>query len=110
MELIQGQKKIIEARFSRQEDLDLQLGKVLLYNLNISPFSIVMHRGGVSFRGTIPLVGRQGIDMLKKIFDRAIVHHEHLKATYDLGPGQQTYLTEQEVDVKVSPFGIPNQG
>lgn len=106
MDTPQGQPKKNVAQFIRKETHDLQLGKILIYQLNVTGFTIVMHKDGVAFRGTIPVLKRDGMTSLKKMFDRAIVHHEHLKKTWDAGIGQQSYLNEDEVDVMLTPIVI----
>lgn len=85
-----------------KHDFDMRLGKVLVYTVAASGFSIVAHRGGVACRGQMPLMVENGVREFVKLFDRAIVHHQHLKKTWDDG-GNQTILSELIVDQQLAP-------
>ena len=88
-----------------KHDFDMRLGKVLIYTIAASGFSIVAHRGGVACRGQMPLMAENGVREFMKLFERAIVHHHHLKKTWDEGPNQ-TILSELIVDQRMAPVLI----
>lgn len=90
------------ARFDRKEDFDMKLGKVLIYTFNVTGFQIVVHRSGVAFRGTMPVMTRVGVESFKMVLDRVLIHQEHLKKTWDDGPSQ-TFLSEEQVSVFLNP-------
>lgn len=90
--------------FQRGEGFDMTVGRVLTYTLMVSGFTIVAHRFGISWRGTIPVVTRRGLLDLIKIQKKAVLHHEHLKASYDAG--EQSYLTEEQVSERLSAFEL----
>lgn len=89
------------AAFQRMEGFDMDMGRLVSYQLTTTGFVIVIHRHGVAFRGTVPIVQREGMESLINVFRRAVIQHEHLKASFEAG--QQSYLTEDEITLRMAP-------
>ena len=85
------------AMFQRAEGFDMQVGRILVFHLQIAGFTIVVHRMGVAFRGAMPILNTKGVREFGTILEKCAIHHEHLAATYAAG-GQQSYLDESEVE------------
>lgn len=95
---LSGAPTLVETHgtFQRAEGFDMKVGRILMYQLNLTGFAIVAHRYGVAMRGTTPLLKPGGVAALTIVMDKATIHHQHLAASWELG-GQQSYLTEEEV-------------
>lgn len=72
-----------EDGFSRLTGHSLELGKVVAYQLKGSNFQILATRHGVDVTGHFPVVGVEGVTVLKRMLDRALKHHQHLKTFKD---------------------------
>jgi len=95
------------ASFQRGEGFDMTVGRVLTYTLPMTGFTIVAHRFGVAWRGSVPIMSRNGVEALIGIIRRAVVHHEHLKTSYDSIEGQ-SYLSEAETDGRMLGYDNPS--
>lgn len=93
------------AGFQRIEGYDLEIGRYVGYQLPMTGLMIVAHRFGVALRGSTPVISREGAKSFYGVIERAVVHHEHLRDTYVAG--QQSYLTEDEVTLKMPVGAIP---
>jgi hypothetical protein len=87
------------AMIHRSEGFDVAVGRVLIYTLAMTGFTIIAHRYGIACKGTIPVIQRDGVNSLAGLFQRALIHHEHLAKTWT--SGVQSYLTEGEITDRI---------
>lgn len=103
MDSEQGQPpRRTSASVVRKDDFDMRLGKVVMYTIVSTGFSVVAHRMGVACRGQTPLMTADGLENFKLLLDHARVHYRHFKEQWDTQT-PQTYLTEAEVEKALAP-------